>query len=185
MPGGGPRRAHCELANISFRQRLHARYSRFVPVEPTDLYDVLVDFVTRLMNISESDGLDALIQSELSFSQARTLFLLTKTAEPMPIHAIAEGLGLSVAAAGRNVDQLVHLEMVERRESATDRRVKLVSLTPRGAKLAAQHIEAKRDSLKAFTQALPPEQCDQLHRALSDVLVGGTLRPSTDQENCL
>jgi DNA-binding MarR family transcriptional regulator len=156
-----------------------------VPSQPDDLYDSLVDFVTRLMNVSESDGLDALIESDLSFSQARTLFLLTRTAEPMPIHSIAEALGLSVAAAGRNVDQLLHLGMVERRESASDRRVKLVSLTPVGERLAAQHIEAKRDSVRAFTHALPPEQCDQLHRALTDILAGGVLRPRTDQENCL
>jgi DNA-binding MarR family transcriptional regulator len=156
-----------------------------VTIQPDDLYDVLADFLTRLMNVSEADGLDALIHTDLSFSQARTLFLLTRTAEPMPIHAIAEALGLSVAAAGRNVDRLLHLDMVERRESASDRRVKLVSLTPVGEQLAAQHIEAKRGSLKAFTHALPPEQCDQLHRALTDILVGGVLRPRPDQENCL
>ena len=144
-----------------------------------------MEFVTRLLAVSESDGLDALNESDLSFSQARTLFLLTKTGEPMPIHAIAGALGLSVAAAGRNVDQLVGLDMVERRESTSDRRVKLVSLTPVGEKLAAQHIQAKRASLRAFTQALPPEQRDQLHRALTDVLAGGVLRPRTDQENCL
>jgi DNA-binding MarR family transcriptional regulator len=156
-----------------------------VPDEPDELYDVLVDFVTRLMTVSESDGLDALIESDLSFSQARTLFVLTKTGEPMPIHAIAEAIGLSVAAAGRNVDQLLRLDMVERRESSSDRRVKLVSLTPVGEKLTAQHIEAKRESLKAFTSALPPEQRDQLLRALTDVLAGGALRPRTDQEHCL
>jgi DNA-binding MarR family transcriptional regulator len=156
-----------------------------VTTGPDELYDVLVDFVTRLMSASESDGLDALIENDLSFSQARTLFLLNKSAEPMPIHSIAEALGLSVAAAGRNVDQLLHLDMVERRENASDRRVKLVSLTPVGERLAAQHIEAKRDSLKAFTSALPREQRDQLHRALTNILAGGALRSRTDQENCL
>jgi DNA-binding MarR family transcriptional regulator len=164
---------------------LHQHYGLRVPTRPDELCDVLVDFMKRLMSAGESDGLDALAESDLSFSQARTLFLLTKTAEPMPIHSIAEALGLSVAAAGRNVDQLLHLHMVERRESASDRRVKLVSLTPVGEKLAAQHIEAKRDSLSAFTRALPPEQCDQLQRALTDILAGGVLRPRTDQENCL
>lgn len=156
-----------------------------MPSRPDDLYDVLVEFVTRLMNVGESGGLDALSRSDLSFSQVRTLFLLSSTAEPLPIHAVAEALGLSVAAAGRNVDQLVGLGMVERRESASDRRVKLVSLTPVGERLAAQHIEAKHESLKAFTRALPPEQCAQLHRALTDVLAGGALRPRPDQENCL
>ena len=156
-----------------------------MPSQTDELYDVLVDFLTRLMNASESDGLDALVESDLSFSQARTLFLLTKSAEPMPIHSIAEALGLSVAAAGRNVDQLLRLDMVERRESASDRRVKLVSLTSTGEKLTAQHLEAKRASLKAFTDALPPEHRDPLHRALTDILAGGVLRPRPDQEKCL
>ncbi len=156
-----------------------------MPEQSDDLHDVIVDFVTRLMTISESDGLDALIASDLSFSQARSLFLLAKTAEPMPIHSIAEALGLSVAAAGRTVDQLLHLDLVERRESASDRRVKLVSLTSVGERLVAQHVEAKRDSVRSFTRALPPEQRDQLHRVLTDILAGGVLRPRTDQENCL
>jgi DNA-binding MarR family transcriptional regulator len=155
-----------------------------VPSRPEDLYDVLVDFLTRLMNISESDGLDALNETDLSFSQARTLFLLTKTADPMPIHSIAQALGLSMAAAGRNVDQLVGLQLVERRESASDRRVKLVSLTPGGERLVAQHVEAKRESLRAFTQTLAPEQRDRLHGALTDILAGGALRPAPDQETC-
>jgi DNA-binding MarR family transcriptional regulator len=159
--------------------------SRLVPSQPGDLYDVLADFLTRLHCAGESDGLDALAQSDLSFSQVRALFLLTSTAEPMPIHSIAEALGLSVAAAGRNVDQLLHLDLVERRESATDRRVKLVSLTPSGTELVAQHLDAKRDSLRAFTHALAPEHAAQLHRALTDILAGGVLRPLPDQENHL
>lgn len=156
-----------------------------MPAQPDDLYGVLVEFVKRLMSAGESDGLDALAESDLSFSQARTLFLLTRTAEPLPIHAIADALGLSMAAAGRNVDQLVCLSMVERRENPNDRRVKLVSLSPLGEELAAQHVEAKHGSLKAFTHALSPEQRDQLHRVLTDILAGGVLAPRTDQENCL
>lgn len=155
-----------------------------VPPPPDDLFDVLMEFLTRLMSVGESDGLDALAESDLSFSQARTLFLLTKAAEPMPIHAIAGALGLSMAAAGRNVDQLVNLSMVERRESTSDRRVKLVSLSPLGRELTAQHIETKHESLKTFTRALPPEQRDLLHRALTDILAGGALRPAPNQENC-
>ena len=152
---------------------------------PGELHDVLMEFLTRLMSDSESDALDALIESDLSFSQVRALFLLTRTGQPMPIHAVAEALGLSVAAAGRNVEQLLCLDMVERRESTTDRRVKLVSLTPTGERLVAQHIKAKRDSFKAFTDALPPQHCDELHRALTNILAGGVLHPRTDQESCL
>ena len=60
-----------------------------------------------------------------------------------------------------------------------------MSLTPLGKRLTTQHIETKHESLKAFTHALPPEHRDQLHRALTDILAGGVLRPGPDQENCL
>jgi len=156
-----------------------------VTTTPDDLYEALSEFLMRLMNVTESDSMDALVELDLSFSQARMLFLLSKTDEPMPIHSIAEAIGLSVAATGRNVDQLLHLDVVERRESTTDRRVKLVSLTPVGEKLAAQHIGAKQDSLRSFTELLPADQCDNLHRALTDILAGGSLRPQTHQEKCL
>lgn len=152
---------------------------------PDQLYSALEDFVMRLMNIAESDGMDALVELDLSFSQARTVFLLAKTAEPMSIHAIAAKLGLSDAATGRNVEQLLKLDVVERRESPDDRRVKLVSLTPVGEEMALGHVDAKRDSLKAFAATLPPEQRDNLHRALSDILAGGTLHPRKNQEHCL
>ncbi len=139
----------------------------------------------RLMTLSESDGMDALIELDLSFSQARTLFLLAKHGEPMPIHAIASALRLSDAATGRNVDQLLKLDVVERQESPDDRRVKLVSLTPAGEKLSLQHIDSKRESIKAFTADLPQGQRDNLYRALSDILAGETLRRHTHQENCI
>ncbi len=139
----------------------------------------------RLMNLAESDGMDAMINLDLSFSQARTLFLLAKMGEPMPIHSIAEALSLSVAATGRNVDQLLQLDVVERRESTSDRRVKLVSLTPNGQHLAARHIAAKRASLRSFVEALPSDQRDRLHHTLTDILAGESLLPRKDQENCL
>ena len=156
-----------------------------VPAKPDELYVALEDFVMRLLNLAESDGMNAMVELDLSFSQARTLFLLAKWGEPTPIHRIAKALDLSDAATGRNVDQLVKLNVVERRESGEDRRVKLVSLTPIGEKLSLQHIESKRTSIKAFAADLPADQRDHLYRALTDILAGETLRRHTHQENCL
>ena len=164
---------------------MQKQYGFPVTTTSDELLIALEDFVMRLMNLAESDGMDAMVELDLSFSQARTVFLLAKNGEPMPIHAIAAALGLSVAAAGRNVDQLLQLDVVERRESTTDRRVKLVSLTPAGQKVASQHIDTKWQSIKTFTEALPAEQRDGLHRALTDILAGGSLRPRKNQENCV
>jgi DNA-binding MarR family transcriptional regulator len=154
-------------------------YGFSVPTSPDELYAALEDFVMRLMTLAESDGMDAMVELDLSFSQARTLFFLAKRGEPTPIHAIAKALGLSDAATGRNVEQLLKLDVVERRESPDDRRVKLVSLTPVGEKLSMQHIDSKRESIKAFTANLPEDQRDNLYRALSTILAGDTLRRHT------
>lgn len=156
---------------------------------PEDLHVALEDFFVRLLNLSESEGMDALIELDLSFSQVRTLFCLAHLGEEMPIHAIADRLTLSVAAAGRNVDQLVKLDLVERRESPDDRRVKLISLTPAGQKIAGQHFESKRASIRTFAERLPAHQREDLHKSLTDILAGTTLRPSPrgndSKENCI
>lgn len=146
-------------------------------ISSSDLYGVLEDFFVRLLNLAESDGMDSLVELDLSFSQARTLFCLAHNCDEMPIHSIAERLNLSVAAAGRNVDQLVKINLVERRESPDDRRVKLISLSPGGQKIASQHFESKRVSIRTFIDALPADQREDLHRSISIILAGETLRP--------
>lgn len=160
-----------------------------VTTTPEDLYRALEDFFVRMLNLAESDGMDALIELDLSFSQARTLFCLAHNNDEMPIHAIGGRLNLSDAAAGRNVEQLVKLDLVERRESDEDRRVKLISLTPAGQKIAGQHFESKRASILTFTQKLPAEQREQLYEALAPILAGEALRPAPQgpdsKENCI
>ncbi len=152
---------------------------------PDELYDAVESFVVRLMNLAESDGIDAMVDLDLSFSQARMLFLLAKSGEPQPIHVLARGIGLSDAAAGRNVEQLLKLDAVERRESPADRRVKLVSLTETGETFVMSHMEAKREAIRTFARALPAEQRDTLHASLTTILEGGTLAPRQLQENPL
>ncbi len=157
--------------------------------KPEELHGALEDFIVRLMSLAESEGMDALIEMDLSFSHVRTLFCLAHRAEEIPINAIAERLGLSVAAAGRNVDQLVKLNLVERRESPDDRRVKLISLTPGGQKVAGQHFESKRAAIRTFAEELPADQRDNLYSALAAVLAGTALRPSPrgndSKEKCI
>lgn len=156
---------------------------------PDDLYEALEEFIVGLLSLAESDGMDALIELDLSFSQARTLFCLAHSCNEMPIHAIADRLSLSVAATGRNVEQLVKLDILERRESPDDRRVKLISLTPAGQKIAAQHFDSKRASIRTFTNNLPADQREDLHRSLTAILAGNVLRQSPQgkdsKENCL
>ena len=93
-----------------------------------ELYEALGEFIQRVFSLAESDAMTQMIELDVSFTQARTMFVLAHTGGPLPINEIASKLGLSVAATGRNIDQLVKLGIVERQENPDDRRVKLVSL---------------------------------------------------------
>ncbi|MCQ4121269.1 MarR family winged helix-turn-helix transcriptional regulator [Rhodococcus tibetensis] len=143
---------------------------------PALLFDVLNDFFSQVLSVGESESMDALIELDLTFSQVRMLFALSQHGEPLPINEVAERLRLSVAAAGRNVDQLVKLGLVVRQEDDRDRRVKRVSLSEAGNKVANQHIECKRDQLRQFAWRVPENERARLIEALRPILAGNCLR---------
>jgi DNA-binding MarR family transcriptional regulator len=107
------------------------------------------------------------------------MFLLAHTDGPLAINAIASQLGLSVAATGRTIDQLVKLGIVERQENPDDRRVKLVSLSPTGFEVADQQIEQKRQAVRKFVDRLSATEAENLTQALRPILAGESLRTST------
>ena len=144
-----------------------------------ELYEVLGEFFQRVFSLAESSSMDRLIELDVSFTQARTMFLLAHNDRPLPITEIAELLGLSVAATGRNIDQLVKLGIVERQENPDDRRVKLVSLSPDGFEIADQQIDQKRQAVRRFVDSLSASEAENLTRALRPILAGESLRSST------
>ena len=146
-----------------------------------ELFEALQDFLQRMFSLAEVDAMDALVDLDVSFSQARTVFALAHVGVPLPISEIAHRLGLSQAAAGRNVDQLVKLGITERHENPEDRRVKLISLSPRGLAIADAHIEQKRRAVRTVTERLPAEDCRRLTEALQPILAGDYLRKSTKE----
>ncbi|MFT4300004.1 MAG: MarR family transcriptional regulator [Aeromicrobium sp.] len=158
--------------------------------QPSDvLFDQLQEFLQRVMCVMQMRAGDLTVDIDLTFNQARTVFVLAAAPEPMAISAIAEQIGISVAAQGRVIDRLVKLQVVERRESPTDRRVKLVSLAPRGMELAVVHGERRAQALREVVGRIPADHCARLSAALEPLLAGDLLRanPSTPeaQENPL
>jgi DNA-binding MarR family transcriptional regulator len=144
-----------------------------------ELYEALGEFFQRIFSLGEAGTMDRMIELDVSFTQARTMFLLAHCAGPLPINEIASKLGLSVAATGRNIDQLVKLGIVERQESPDDRRVKLVSLSPQGFEIADQQIEQKRQAVRTFVDRLSATEAENLTQALRPILAGESLRTST------
>lgn len=121
----------------------------------------------RVMISSEEEAYEIFSEINLSFSQTRTLFMLGIQSNPMTISDIAERVQLSVAAAGRNVDQLVQAGLVSRTEDLSDRRVKLVALTDRGRQIVWAHQEAKRGAVRSLLSSLTSEQCEAIASALA------------------
>ena len=144
-----------------------------------ELYEALGEFFQRVFSLAESSSMDRMIELDVSFTQARTMFLLAHTDGPLAINVIASQLGLSVAATGRTIDQLVKLGIVERQESPDDRRVKLVSLSPTGFEVADQQIEQKRQAVRKFVDRLSATEAENLTQALRPILAGESLRSST------
>jgi DNA-binding MarR family transcriptional regulator len=148
-----------------------------------ELYDVLSEFFQRVFSLAESSSMDRLIELDVSFTQARTMFLLAHTDRPLPITEIAAQLGLSAAATGRTIDQLVRLGIVERQENPDDRRVKLVSLSPTGFEIADQQVEQKRQAVRRFVERLSATEAEDLTQALRPILAGESLRTSTKEHH--
>ena len=103
---------------------------------------------------------EALRRAGLTPNDARALDTLDRR-EGKPMRALAEAWGTDASSATWVVDRLEQKGLVERRTPASDRRVKLVVLTARGAK-------ARDALLRAFHE--PPAELLALDRHELDTL---------------
>jgi len=113
-------------------------------------------FVRRAFAPGRDPWIESFVELDLTFNQVRALMVLEHHGASMPIGQIAGLLGLSLPSAGRNVDRLVKLGLVDRHEQPDDRRVKLVGLTAEGRALldlkAEGHRATARDYLGRLTE---------------------------------
>ena len=118
---------------------------------------------------SSADLFRMVAELESSFSQVKMLFLLEDGGEHS-VKEIAQRLGLSLPAASRAVDGLIQRGYVSRRESATDRRSRLVALTGDGRAVVERVLRARLQTLEAFADELTPEERDCLYTALLPIV---------------
>lgn len=165
-------------------QQFHARYYRpALPDRSRQLSEQLELFLSRLVSLLQADTIETLHELDLSLTQARVMFTLHQHEAVMPITQIASCLGASVAGTGRNIEQLVRLDLVSRIEDPHDRRVKLISLAPQGVELIGQRMEHSRRTLHAFIGRLPEADAARLAGALEPILSGDALPPTKKESN--
>ena len=127
----------------------------------------LADFIDRVLSSAKVAAVESLAATELTISQLRMMFLLARRGDPSPVHEVADGVGLSLAAAGRAADRLVALGLVDRKEDERDRRVKRLSLTESGRDLLAEQFRVHADSVQVPLANMPPDVRARLHDAVT------------------
>jgi DNA-binding MarR family transcriptional regulator len=95
----------------------------------------------------------------------RVLMLLS-SGEPWPMGALAQSMTCDASTMTWLVDRLEERSLVERRPSATDRRVKTIVLTSKGRQTVAKLQRNLYEPPKALA-ALDPESLASLHEVFS------------------
>ena len=85
------------------------------------------------------------------------------------VHEIASFLGVSQAAASKNVDKLVRLGLLSRRVQPEDRRAASLSLTVRATNIIRKYETLKEERLRKILQDVSSEELHTLTQGLGTV----------------
>ncbi len=88
---------------------------------------------------------------------------------PLPVNTIGPMVGLTPGSISIAVDRLVAKDLVSRDESAEDRRVRIVALTPQGKAIIVRAFRKHSAEMKGVFSDLNPEELDDLETALKKV----------------
>ena len=88
---------------------------------------------------------------------------------PLPVNTIGPMVDLTPGSISIAVDRLVAKGLVSRVESAEDRRVRIVALTPRGKDLIVPAFRKHSGQMKRVFSELSPEELRALEGALKKV----------------
>src|ERR1700675_3105471 len=88
---------------------------------------------------------------------------------PLPVNTIGPIVDLTPGSISIAVDRLVEKGLVSRVESAEDRRVRIVALTPRGKDLIVPAFRKHSGQMKRVFSELSPEESRGLETALKKV----------------
>jgi len=135
-----------------------------------------------LMRRSNLRTFSTIAELDLSFTQIKALCRMDESSEECSVKALAESMGVSLAAMSRAIDGLYERGFVDRREDPVDRRMKRVRLTEAGRSMTSSLAEGRLAGVQEFLGSLSDEQAGALARALELILDGrpeiAELRPS-------
>lgn len=112
------------------------------------------------------------VDETITISQFRTLVILSNHG-PMNLGTLAGRLGVQRSAAGRMVDRLVAVGLIDRQTNPTSRRELLAALTTRGRQVVRRVTAHRRDEIARIVEAMPAQERRGLVRALTAFTAAG------------
>jgi DNA-binding MarR family transcriptional regulator len=134
-----------------------------------ELTEALAAVWAHLTRGSSTDLFRVVDELGMSFTQVKMLFLLEDGREHS-LSELAGHLSLSLPAASRAVDGLIQRDFVTRRESAEDRRSRLIALSDHGHEVVQRMLRARFQTLDMFVADITPEEQANLLTALLPIV---------------
>jgi DNA-binding MarR family transcriptional regulator len=140
-------------------------------------------FASTVREILEEKYLRQATSLEVTVPQLNLLKLIAHNGRHQ-VGELASFLGVSQAAASKNVDKLVRLKLITREVQQSDRRAASLSLTSRGKSVIHKYESLKEEKLKKILESLPPEDLSTLMQGLEKV-AHLILEKELDRNRCM
>lgn len=134
-----------------------------------ELVSTIVQAYMDLFMTMQFNAVSHWLMLELTFAQARALFMLAARQE-LTVSQLAKLLDVGKPTASILVQQLVERELVTRTEHETDRRHTIVRLSPKGAEIGAGRRKEREKQWQRWLRRLSDDELNALARGLSAIV---------------
>ena len=131
-----------------------------------ELVSTIVQSYMDLFIAMQSNAVSHWLMHEITFAQARALFILAAHKE-LTVSQLAKLLRVGNPTSSILVQQLVERGIVTRTEHPTDRRHTIISLTQKAEEIAAGRREAREKQWQRWLSNLSIDELNALARGLS------------------
>jgi DNA-binding MarR family transcriptional regulator len=134
-----------------------------------ELVNTIVQAYMDLFVTMQFNAVSHWLMLELTFAQARALFMLAARKE-LTVSQLAKLLDVGNPTASILVQQLVERELVTRTEHATDRRNMIIRLSPKGEKIGAGRRKERQQQWQRWLSRLSDDELSALAHGLTAIV---------------
>lgn len=134
-----------------------------------ELVDTIVKAYMDLFITMQFNAVSHWLMLELTFAQARALFMLAARKE-LTVSQLAKLLDVGKPTASILVQQLVERELVTRTEHETDRRHTIIKLSPKGQEIGAGRRKEREKQWQRWLSQLRDDELSALAQGLTAIV---------------